>query len=68
MKKALAPRSEVTAIDRVEATWSFLAEYFALNASIERVFRHSRGRFNKPPGMHHYDGDDCEVRLAIIHN
>ena len=44
-KKALAPRSEVTALDRVEAAWSSLEEYFALIASIERVFRDNRGRF-----------------------
>ena len=49
MKKALAPRSEVTALDRVEAAWSSIEEYFALNASIERVFRDSRGRFKSDP-------------------
>ena len=30
----------------MEAAWSSLEEYFALNASIERVFRDYRGRFN----------------------
>ena len=44
VKKALAPRSEVIAFDRVKAAWSSFDEYFALNASIKRVFRHSRGR------------------------
>ena len=39
VKKALAPRSEVNALDRVEAAWSSLKEYFTLNVSIERVFR-----------------------------
>ena len=39
LKKPLVPRSEVTALDRVEGAWSSLEEYFALNASIERVFR-----------------------------
>ena len=46
--KALAPRSEVTVLDRVEVAWSSLEEYFTLNASIERVFRRFRGRFNSP--------------------
>ena len=49
VKKALAPRSEVTALDRVEAAWSSLEEYFALNANIKRVFRDSRGRFKSGP-------------------
>ena len=49
MKKALALRSEVTALDRVEAAWSSLEEYFALNASIERVFQDYRGRFKSGP-------------------
>ena len=49
VKKALTSRSEVTALDRVEAAWSSLEEYFALNATIERVFRHSRGRFKSSP-------------------
>ena len=44
VKKALALPSEVTALDRVEAAWYSLGEYFALNAKIERVFRYSRGR------------------------
>ena len=38
VKKALAPRSEVTALDRVEAAWSSLEECFELNVSIERVY------------------------------
>ena len=41
--------SEVTALDRVEAAWSSLEEYFALNVSIERVFQYSRGRFKSGP-------------------
>ena len=49
MKKALVPRSEVAALDRVEAAWSSLEECFALNASIERVFRDYRGRFKSGP-------------------
>ena len=49
VKKASAPRSEVTALDKVEAAWSSLEEYFALNASIERVFRNFRGRFKSGP-------------------
>ena len=49
MKKALAPRSETSALDRVEAAWSFLEEHFALNVGIERVFRDCRGRFNSGP-------------------
>ena len=49
VKKALAARSEVTVLDRVEAAWSSLKIYFALNASIERVLRGSRGRFNSSP-------------------
>ena len=44
VKKALAPRSELIALDRVKAAWSSREEYFALNASIERVFRDSRDR------------------------
>ena len=47
--KALAPRSEVAALDRAEAAWSSLEEYFALNASIERVFQDSRGIFESDP-------------------
>ena len=46
VKKALASRSEVTALDRVEAAWSSLEEYLTLISSIERVFGDSRGRFN----------------------
>ena len=34
MKKILAPRSGVTTLVRVEAGWSSLEEYFALNTSI----------------------------------
>ena len=49
VKKALALRSEVTAFGRVEAAWSSLEKYFTLNASIERVFRDSRGRFKSGP-------------------
>ena len=49
VKKALAPRLAVTALDRVEAAWSSLEEYFALNASIEHVFRDYRGRFKSGP-------------------
>ena len=49
VKKALAPRSEGTAPERVEAAWSSLEEYFTLNPSIERVFRDSRGSFNSGP-------------------
>ena len=49
LKKTLAPRSEVTALDRVEAVWSSLEEYFAWNASIERMFRDSRGKFKSSP-------------------
>ena len=49
VKKALASQSEETALDRVEAAWSSLEEYFALNASIERVFRDSRGRSKTGP-------------------
>ena len=45
MKNSLAPRSKVTTLNRVEAVWSSLEEHFALNASIERVFRDFRGRF-----------------------
>ena len=56
VKKALVPRSEVTAVDGVEATWSFLEEYFAFNASIEGVFRHSRGRFSSGAGTYHHGG------------
>ena len=33
----------------MESAWSSLEEYFALNASIERVFRDSRGSFNSGP-------------------
>ena len=49
VNKDLAPRSEVTALDRMEAAWSSLEEYFALSASNERVFRDSRGRFKSGP-------------------
>ena len=49
VRKALVPRLEVTALDRVEGAWSSLEEYFALSASIERVFRGSRGRFKYGP-------------------
>ena len=49
VKKALATRSEVTTLDRVEAAWSSLEEYFALNSSIEHVFRDSRDRFKSSP-------------------
>ena len=42
VKKAFASRSDVTALDRVEAPWSSLEEYFAFNACIEGVFRDSR--------------------------
>ena len=45
VKEALALRSEVIALDRVEAAWSSLGEYFASNASIEPVFRGSCDRF-----------------------
>ena len=52
MKNVLALRSEVTALHRVEAAWSSLEGYFALNARIERVFRESCGRFKSgPPGI-----------------
>ena len=36
-------------LDRVEVAWSSLEEYFALNASIELVFRDSRRRFKSGP-------------------
>ena len=49
VKKALAPQSEVTALERVEVAWSSFEEYFALIASIERVFQDSRGRFKSCP-------------------
>ena len=49
VKKALAPWLEVTAFGRVEVAWSSLKKYFALNASIECVFRDSRGRFKGGP-------------------
>ena len=49
--KALAPWSEVTALDTLEAAWSSLEEYFALHVSIERVFRDSRGRFESGPAV-----------------
>ena len=48
-EEALTPRSEITALDKVEAAWSSLEEYFTLNASIERVFRDSRGKFYSGP-------------------
>ena len=41
LKKGLAPRSEVTVLDRVAAVWSSFEEYFALNVSTERVSRFS---------------------------
>ena len=49
MKKVLAPWSEVVALDRVKFEWSSPEEYFALNASIERVFRDSRGKLKSGP-------------------
>ena len=49
VKKALAPRSEVITLDRVEAAWSFLEEYLAFNASIERFCFYSRDRFKSDP-------------------
>ena len=49
VKKVFAPWSKVTALDRVAAAWSSLEEYFALNRSIERVFRHSRGKLKNSP-------------------
>ena len=49
VEKALIPRYEVTALDRVEAAWSSVEEYFALNASIERVFRDSCSKFISGP-------------------
>ena len=35
--------------NRVKAAWSSFEESFALNASIERMFRDSRGRFKTGP-------------------
>ena len=49
VKKALAPRSEITALGRVGAVWSSLETHFELNVSIERVFRHFRDRFRSGP-------------------
>ena len=49
VKKALSPQPEVTAFDIVQAAWSSLEQHFALNASIERAFRYSRGRFESGP-------------------
>ena len=49
LNKALAPPSEVTALERVEAAWSSLENYFALDASTERVFRDYRSRFKRGP-------------------
>ena len=49
VKKALAPRWKRTALDRVEAARSSLEKYFALNASIERVFRDFSRRFKSGP-------------------
>ena len=49
VKKALVPRSEITALDRVGAVWSSLETYFELNINIERVFRHFRDRFRSGP-------------------
>ena len=49
VKKVFVPRLEVTALDRVEAAWSSLEEHFALNASIERVFRYSHGSVKSGP-------------------
>ena len=49
MKNVLAPRSEVAALDRVEAAWSSVEGYFALNASIERVFWDFRDRYKSSP-------------------
>ena len=44
VKKALGLRSEVNALDRVEAAWSSLED-----TSIERVFRDCRGKFKSGP-------------------
>ena len=49
VKNVLALRSELTALDRVEAAWSSIEGYFSLNARIEHVFRESRGRFKNGP-------------------
>ena len=49
VKKALSARSEVTSLDSVEAVRDSLEEYFALNASIERVFRNSHCRLRSGP-------------------
>ena len=38
VNKALAPRLEVIALDRVGAGWNSLEEYFALNASISACY------------------------------
>ena len=68
VKKALATRSEVTALDRVEAAWSSLKEYCALNSSIERVFRYSRGRSKRRPVTYHHGGAGGGVKPARIQN
>ena len=47
--KPLASRSEITALDRVEAAWISIEEYFTFNAIIERVFQYSRGKFKNGP-------------------
>ena len=54
VKQALAPRSKVIALDRVEVEWSSLEKYFTFNASVERVLRDSRGRFES--GTNHHGG------------
>ena len=61
VKKALALRSEVAALDRLEAAWSSLKDYFPLNVSIERMFRYSRGRFKS--GLAHIITAELVVRL-----
>ena len=49
VKKLLALWTEVTALDKVKAAQRSLEKYFTLNASIERVFRHCRGRYKNGP-------------------
>ena len=49
VKKVLAPRSDVSTLDIVETAWNSFEEYFALNASVERVFRDYCGRFKRGP-------------------
>ena len=49
VRKILAPRLEITALDRMEAARSSVEEYFALNANIERMFQDSRGKFKRGP-------------------